>query len=212
MLVATAQPALAARPAALGDGPTAAVAQLAGTKGNEAVTGTFTVRDAVNKRGRAFVEIVVELQGLKPGPHGLNIHETGDVTCGDGSCTGASFNPDGLPHGKPDGIKKFGASASHYVGEGSRYWRHVGDIGNVTADASGAVKVRQSAKKSDARRAVLMRPVFLPSCVQIAFEEPVIALSGPNSVLGRSVVVHADADDYVTEPTAVVAFGTLKAQ
>jgi Cu-Zn family superoxide dismutase len=185
-LVASAQPALAARPAALGDGPSAAVAQVVGTKGNGSVTGTVTVRDAVNKRGRAFIKVQVSLKGLKPGAHGLNIHELGDVTCDDGSCTGASFNPDGLPHGKPDGVKKFGASASHYVGEGSRYWRHVGDIGNVTADASGAV--------------------------DIAFEEPVIALSGPNSVVGRSVVVHADADDYVNEPAAIIAFGTLKAQ
>jgi len=159
-LVATAQPALAARPAALGDGPTAAVAQLVGTKGNEGVSGTFTVRDAVNKRNRAFTEVVVDIHGLKPGVHGLNIHELGDVSCPDGSCTGPSFNPDGLPHGKPDGVKvrycaalarqlalnlaaqKFGASASHYVGEGSRYWRHVGDIGNVTADASGNVQAR----------------------------------------------------------------------
>jgi Cu/Zn superoxide dismutase len=50
------------------------------------------------------------------------------------------------------------------------------------------------------------------SFAQIAFEEPVIALSGPNSVVGRSVVVHADADDYVNEPVAIVAYGTLKAQ
>ena len=185
-LVASAQPALASRPAALGDGPASAVAQLVGTKGNEGVSGTVTVRDAVNKRGRAFIELEVSLTGLKPGAHGLNIHELGDVSCPDGSCTGASFNPEGLPHGKPDALKKFGASASHYAGEGSRYWRHVGDIGNVTADASGNVKV--------------------------SFEEPVIALSGPNSVVGRSVVVHADADDYVTEPVAIVAYGTLKPQ
>ena len=39
-----------------------------------------------------------------------------------------------------------------------------------------------------------------------------IALSGPNSVVGHSVVVHADADDYVNEPAGIVAYGTLKAQ
>ncbi len=125
------------------------------------------------------------MSGLTPGAHGLNIHEKGDVTCADGQCTGGSYNPDGLPHGKPDALKKFGASASHYVGEGSVYWRHAGDIGNVTADASGTVKA--------------------------SFEDPVVQLSGPNSVVGRSIVVHADADDYVTEPTAIVAYGTLKA-
>ena len=97
-----------------------------------------------------------------------------------------SFNPEKLPHGAPNAFKKFGASASHYVGEGARYWRHVGDIGNVTADASGRVS--------------------------IAFEDPVVQLSGPNSIVGRSVVIHADADDYVTEPKAIVAYGTLVAK
>ena len=175
-LLATAQPALAARPAPLG-GPTAAVAQLVGTKGNEGVSGTFTVRDAVNKRNRAFIEVVVDIRGLKPGAHGLNIHELGDVSCPDGTCTGPSFNPDGLPHGKPDGVKarpcaaarahlrspnallaqKFGASASHYVGEGSRYWRHVGDIGNVTADASGNVKARPDTQHQKHRKPTCAR-------------------------------------------------------
>ncbi len=46
----------------------------------------------------------------------------------------------------------------------------------------------------------------------MSFEEPVITLSGPNSIVGRSVVIHADADDYVNEPKAIVAFGTLAAQ
>jgi Cu-Zn family superoxide dismutase len=72
------------------------------------------------------------------------------------------------------------------MGEGSRYWRHVGDVGNVVADASGAVK--------------------------LSFEEPVITLSGPNSIVGRSVVVHATADDYKSEPVGILAFGTLTAQ
>jgi len=28
-----------------------------------------------------------------------------------------------------------------------------------------------------------------------------IALSGPNSIIGRAVIVHRDADDYQTQPT-----------
>ena len=33
---------------------------------------------------------------------------------------------------------------------------------------------------------------------------------GPFSIVGRSIVIHADADDYVNEPTTIVAYGTLK--
>lgn len=175
-------PALAGRPEVLG-GPTSVTAQLVPTSGS-GVSGTVTIREAVNKRGRTFLQVSVDISGLSPGKHGLNIHELGDVSCADGLCTGPSYNPDGLPHGAPDAIKKYGASASHYPGEGSQYRRHVGDLGNVTADASG--------------RAVA------------EFEEPVVRLAGEKSVVGRSVVVHTLADDYVTEPVAVLAYGTLK--
>ena len=131
-------------------------------------------------------------------------------------CAARSFNPDGLPHGAPNATKKFGASASHYMGEGSRYWRHVGDVGNVTADASGAIKARTRRRRTacththaaHTRRALTAEP----PPAQVSFEEPVITLSGPNSIVGRSVVIHADADDYVNEPKAIVAFGTLAAQ
>ncbi|CAG8437978.1 16809_t:CDS:2 [Acaulospora morrowiae] len=47
--------------------------------------------------------------------------------------------------------------------------RHVGDLGNVIASAGGVVKTHIIDKK--------------------------ITLSGPNSVVGRSVIVHADIDD-----------------
>jgi len=59
----------------------------------------------------------------------------------DGACTGASYNPDGVPHGAPDSVRKFGASACHFVGDGCVLWRHIGDIGNVKADSAGVVDV-----------------------------------------------------------------------
>jgi Cu-Zn family superoxide dismutase len=114
------------------------------TKGNEAVRGSIRLAEARTSRGRKFLQVTADVAGLAPGSvHGLNIHELGSVSCSDRLCLnlGASYNPEGLPHGKPDALKKFGASASHYAGEGSRYWRHVGDLANVTADAAGEVHV-----------------------------------------------------------------------
>lgn len=163
----------------------AATATLVPTAAGGSASGTVTIRDAVNKRGRRFVEVVVSLKGLSPGVHGINIHELGNVACSDGACTGPSFNPDGLPHGNRDSIKKFGGSASHFLGDGSLAWRHVGDLGNIVADASGAAVA--------------------------SFEEPVATLAGEHSVVGRSVVIHAAADDGVNEPGSIVAYGTLVA-
>jgi len=47
--------------------------------------------------------------------------------------------------------------------------RHAGDLGNVEADADGVAKINISDEQ--------------------------IPLSGPNSIIGRTVVVHADVDD-----------------
>ncbi len=65
--------------------------------------------------------------------------------------------------------------------------RHVGDLGNVLADERGHVDV--------------------------TFTDAMIALSGADSIIGRSVVVHADPDDLVSQPSgnsgARVACGVI---
>lgn len=53
--------------------------------------------------------------------------------------------------------------------------RHVGDLGNVKADQSGKAMYKRVDK--------------------------MIALNGPNSIIGRSVIVHAGADDLKTQPS-----------
>jgi superoxide dismutase, Cu-Zn family len=53
--------------------------------------------------------------------------------------------------------------------------RHAGDLGNLMADGNG--------------RAYLERT------------DTTISLSGPNSVIGRSVIVHESSDDMTTQPT-----------
>lgn len=91
------------------------------------------------------------MTGLKQGLHGFHIHEFGDNTNGCISA-GPHFNPDKKEHGGPTDAE-----------------RHVGDLGNVEANAEGIAKINIHDKQ--------------------------ISLTGPNSILGRTVVVHADPDD-----------------
>ena len=63
--------------------------------------------------------IVGDITGLKPGKHGLHVHEFGDTTNGCMS-TGPHFNPNKMTHGAP-----------------TDQTRPAGDLGNVIADAGG---------------------------------------------------------------------------
>ncbi|NWS49510.1 CCS dismutase, partial [Probosciger aterrimus] len=95
---------------------------------------------------RCLVDGAVD--GLPPGPHGLHVHEFGDLSQPCDSC-GGHFNPDGEHHGGPQD--------QH---------RHVGDLGNIWADAEG----RASFRMEDSRLKVW-------------------------DIIGRSVVVDTGEDD-----------------
>jgi Cu-Zn family superoxide dismutase len=70
------------------------------------------------------VKIEGMLEGLKPGKHGVHIHEKGDCSMDDFSSAGGHFNPGHTDHGAPDVADK-----------------HAGDMGNITADKKGNAKV-----------------------------------------------------------------------
>ena len=133
-------------------GPKEAICVLSPTKGsNVAGTVKFT------KKGDA-VEITGEITGLTPGKHGFHVHEFGDLSSDAGLATGGHFNPDKEKHGGPHAAE-----------------RHVGDLGNITADASGKVTLHMTDK--------------------------LIHLQGKHSIVGRGLIVHAKADDFMTQPT-----------
>jgi Cu-Zn family superoxide dismutase len=103
------------------------------------------------------VTIRGEITGLTPGKHGFHIHEFGDCSSADPKCHGGHFNPDKKKHGGPHSEE-----------------RHVGDLGNITADDSGKATINMTDK--------------------------MIALSGPHSIVGRAVILHGGADDEKSDP------------
>jgi Cu-Zn family superoxide dismutase len=125
------------------------------TKALVVLSGGTTVSGSVILEQQAAsqpVQITLKIKGLTPNAlHGFHIHASGDLSNGCLSA-GPHFNPEGLTHGAPNSVV-----------------RHVGDLGNIQADASGEANY--------------------------LFTDSVISLSGPNGIIGRAVVVHAGTDD-----------------
>ncbi len=131
---------------------TKAVCVIHPTKGHDAHgIVTFTkVKDGV--------KVIADIEGLKPGKHGFHIHEYGDCSAPDGTSAGGHFNPDGVKHGGP--MDKV---------------RHVGDMGNITADANGKA--------------------------HFEWTDNLLTFRGPHSIIGRGLIVHEGTDDLHSQPT-----------
>ncbi len=131
---------------------THAVAVLHPTEGNN-------VNGVVNfyKQGDS-IKVVADVYALTPGKHGFHIHQYGDCTASDGTSAGGHFNPDSAKHGAPADME-----------------RHVGDLGNITADDSGHA--------------------------HFVWTDGMIKFSGANSIIGRGVIVHGGADDLTSQPS-----------
>jgi Cu-Zn family superoxide dismutase len=99
------------------------------------------------------IRIDLNITGLNPNSlHGFHVHEAGDLT---DKCTSmcAHFNPYGNNHGCP-GMRE----------------RHVGDLGNISANNKGYAKY--------------------------TFYDKVIKLRGTKAnIIGRGLIIHADEDD-----------------
>lgn len=104
------------------------------------------------------VRVTADVTGLTPGKHGFHIHEFGNCTAPDASSAGGHYNPTGSRHGAPGDAE-----------------RHMGDLGNLVADSTGAAYYERV--------------------------DSMLELSGDHSIVGRAVVVHAGEDDLTSQPT-----------
>ncbi len=104
------------------------------------------------------IHVTGKITGLDPGKHGFHVHQFGDLTNREtGKSAGGHFNPTDQPHGRRDADE-----------------RHVGDLGNITANEDGVAEVD--------------------------ITDDVIRLNGPHSIIGRALIVHAMEDQF-TQPT-----------
>ena len=113
------------------------------------------------------VHVTGDIKGLAPNSvHGFHIHDFGDISPSadnkyDGLNTGGHYNPEGAAH--------------THAGLDSET-RHAGDLGNVTADASGAAHIDLTVDN--------------------------ISVGGmKDPIVGHGLVLHASADDFKTQPT-----------
>ena len=120
------------------------------------------------------VKVHAEITGLEPNSkHGFHIHEKADLSAPDLASAGGHFNPTMHKHGGPQGDM-----------------RHGGDLGNLTADASG-------------------KAAYEATIAGITIDDP------KTGVVGHSVIVHEKPDDLKTDPSgssgARIAGGVIKA-
>jgi Cu-Zn family superoxide dismutase len=103
------------------------------------------------------MHVHAEISGLTPGDHGFHIHEFG-VWSEDGMASGGHYNPTMEKHAGIETPK-----------------RHIGDLGNITANANGNAT--------------------------LDLDDASLKFHGATSILGRGMVVHEKADDLKTQPT-----------
>jgi Cu-Zn family superoxide dismutase len=117
------------------------------------------------------IRVAGEIEGLQPGEHGFHIHEKGDCSSPNAESAGAHWDPAGEPHGGRDADR-----------------RHAGDLGNITADASGRARVD--------------------------FVDARLVHHGLATLVGLALVVHSARDDLASQPAgnagARVACGRIE--
>ena len=159
-------PNLAARPAKLPQPPVLSAALITANGSDAGFAAIHTTA------GHKL--LTLSLHGLTPGEHGVHFHTVGKCATPDFASAGGHLNPAGHQHGT---LNPMGS--------------HMGDLPNVTADASGSASAEVPLTMSDAD---LVRNLLHTG--------------------GTAIVVHAGPDDYKTDPSgksgARIACGVFK--
>jgi Cu-Zn family superoxide dismutase len=130
-------------------------ARIAGAEGS-GIAGELTFEPVIGG-----VHISGTIAGLAPdSEHGFHVHETGDCSAPAEGSAGKHYNPAQQPHGGPD------ATA-----------RHLGDLPNLRADASGN------------------------AVVDSHLADVNVGTRDDRDLVGRAVIVHETRDDYSTQPS-----------
>lgn len=126
-------------------------------KSNSKVGGEIKVFE--NSKGQVMAKL--SINGLNANAkHGFHIHENGDCSSADGKSAGGHFAPEGHNHAGPE-VKM----------------RHLGDLGNITADEKGMVNTEIEIVGANLKKGDKL------------------------SIVNRAFVVHAGADDLKTQPS-----------
>lgn len=115
-----------------------------------------------NELGHNITRINGDIYGLTQGDHGLHIHATGDISNGSLS-VGNHYNPHSHIHSSRTIKNIYGNIIVNKK-------RHVGDLGNITADSHGHA--------------------------HFSFTDDLVRLRGVFAVIGRAVVVSELPDDF----------------
>ncbi len=164
MLLRSALPLILAAAACAAD--SGAIAVLVPTAGHT-ISGTVAFTPIAGG-----LHVHAHVEGLAPNSsHGFHIHQFGDLRSPDGMSAGGHYNPAGHAHGAP-------TAAEH----------HAGDLGNLTANATGVADL----------------DLDLPG---------ITVNDGPQQIAGRAVVVHIKDDDLTSQPVgnagARIAVGVI---
>lgn len=125
------------------------------SKNESGISGTVTFTEIDGE-----VLMKAKIKGLKPGDHAIHIHAVGDCSSADGSSASGHWNPTNTDHGKW-GTAPF----------------HIGDIGNIEADADGNGTFT---RETD---------LWCIDCDDATYD-----------IVGKAIIIHAGPDDFSSQP------------